>query len=78
MSSKYPQGYLPKIQYWQYKVNRYINEGDLLQAEYAIKKLAYFTARQVVVENQEVLPLDQAPHSSKEWRMSSKGLERIG
>ena len=52
MSKKYPQGYLPKIQYWQYKVNRYINEGDLLQAEYAIKKLAYFTARQVVVENQ--------------------------
>ena len=52
MSSKYPQGYLPKIQYWQYKVNRFINEGDLLQAEYAIKKLAYFTSRQVVVENQ--------------------------
>ena len=52
MSSKYPQGYLHKIQYWQYKVNRFINEGDLIQAEYAIKKLAYFTARQVVVENQ--------------------------
>ena len=52
MSKKYPNGYLPKIQYWQYKVNRYINEGQLEQAEFAIKKLAYFTARQVVVENQ--------------------------
>ena len=77
MNSKYPQGYLPKIQYWQYKVNRFINEGDLTSAEYAIKKLAYFTARQVVVENQEVMPLDQAPNASKEWRMSSKGLTRV-
>lgn len=52
MNKKYPQGYLPKIQYWQYKVNRFINEGDLTSAEFAIKKLAYFTSRQVVVENQ--------------------------
>ena len=78
MNKKYPQGYLPKIQYWQYKVNRYINEGDLTSAEFALKKLSYFTSRQVVVENQEVLPPDQAPSASKEWRMSSKGLERIG
>jgi hypothetical protein len=60
MNKKYPQGYLPKIQYWQYKVNRYINEGDLTSAEYALKKLSYFTARQVVVENQQ--PLDQFEH----------------
>ena len=52
MNKKYPQGYLPKIQYWQYKVNRYINEGDLTSAEFALKKLSYFTSRQVVVENQ--------------------------
>lgn len=52
MSSKYPQGYLPKIQYWQYKVNKFINAGELEQAEFAIKKLAYFTARQVVKESQ--------------------------
>ena len=52
MSKKYPQGYLPKIQYWQYKVNTFINAGELEQAEFAIKKLAYFTARQVVKENQ--------------------------
>lgn len=64
MSSKYPQGYLPKIQYWQYKVNRYINEGDLLQAEYAIKKLAHFTARQVVVENQTPYIPNAAGHPS--------------
>lgn len=62
MNKKYPQGYLPKIQYWQYKVNRYINEGDLLQAEYAIKKLAYFTSRQVVVENQTPYTPNAAGH----------------
>ena len=52
MNSKYPQGYLPKIQYWQYKVNRYINEGDIAKAEFAVKKLSYFINRQYVVENQ--------------------------
>lgn len=62
MSKKYPNGYLPKIQYWQYKVNRYINEGQLEQAEFAIKKLAYFTARQVVVENQTPYIPNSAGH----------------
>jgi len=52
IGKKYPQGYLPKIQYWQYKVNRYINEGDIAQAEYAVKRLSHFIARQYVVENQ--------------------------
>lgn len=62
MSKKYPNGYLPKIQYWQYKVNRYINEGQLEQAEFAIKKLQYFTARQVVVENQTPYIPNSAGH----------------
>jgi len=49
MSKKYPNGYLPKIQYWQYKVNKFINAGELEQAEFAIKKLQYFTSQQLEV-----------------------------
>ena len=53
MSKKYPQGYLPKIQYWQYKVNKAIQEKDWAGAEYSMKKLSHFVARQYVVENQQ-------------------------
>jgi len=52
MSSKYPQGYLPKIEYWQYKVNKAIQEKDWAGVEFSMKKLSYFVARQYVVENQ--------------------------
>lgn len=52
MSSKYPQGYIPKIEYWQYKVNKAIQEKDWAGVEYSMKKLSYFVARQYVVENQ--------------------------
>ena len=68
MNSKYPQGYLPKIQYWQYKVNRYINEGDIAQAEYAVKQLAYFIARQYVVENQVELTPEEATTLERGYR----------
>ena len=53
MSSKYPQGYLPKIEYWQYKVNKAIQEKDWAGVEFSMKKLSYFVSRQYVVENQE-------------------------
>ena len=49
MSSKYPQGYLPKIQYWRGKLNQAYNEGNLELACRAERKLAYFTSRQVEV-----------------------------
>jgi len=52
MSSKYPQGYIPKIEYWQYKVNKAIQEKDWAGVEFSMKKLSYFVARQYVVENQ--------------------------
>jgi len=52
MSSKYPQGYIPKIEYWQYKVNKAIQEKDWVGVEYSMKKLSHFVARQYVVENQ--------------------------
>jgi len=53
MSSKYPQGYLPKIEYWQYKVNKAIGAQDWAGVEFSMKKLSYFVARQYVVENQQ-------------------------
>ena len=68
MNSKYPQGYLPKIQYWQYKVNRFINEGDIAQAEFAVKKLAHFIARQYVVENQVELTPEEATSLERGYR----------
>ena len=68
MNSKYPNGYLPKIQYWQYKVNRYINEGDIGQAEYAVKRLAHFIARQYVVENQVELTPEEATTLERGYR----------
>ena len=52
MNSKYPQGYIPKIEYWQYKVNKAIQEKDWVGVEYSMKKLSHFVARQYVVENQ--------------------------
>ena len=68
MNSKYPQGYLPKIQYWQYKVNRFINEGDIAKAEYAVKQLAHFIARQYVVENQVELTPEEATTLERGYR----------
>jgi len=68
MSKKYPQGYLPKIQYWQYKVNRYINEGDIGQAEYAVKRLSHFIARQYVVENEVELTPEEATRLERGYR----------
>jgi len=68
MSKKYPQGYLPKIQYWQYKVNRYINEGDIGQAEYAVKRLSHFIARQYVVENEVELTPEEAQGLERGYR----------
>jgi hypothetical protein len=52
MSSKYPQGYIPKIEYWQYEVNKAIGEGDWGQVDYCLTKLSHFVSRQYVKENQ--------------------------
>lgn len=52
MNSKYPQGYIPKIEYWQYKLNDAIETKEWSQAEYCMKKLQYFVGAQYVKENQ--------------------------
>ena len=53
MSSKYPQGYIPKIQYWNGKLQEALANGEWSQAEYCMKKLNHFVSRQYVTENQE-------------------------
>ena len=48
MNNKYPNGYIPKIEYWQYKVNKAIQERDWAAVEYSMKKLSYFVSRQPI------------------------------
>ena len=48
--NKYPNGYMPKIEYWQYKVNKAILAMDLNGAQYAFSKVEYFMNRQAEVE----------------------------
>jgi len=48
--NKYPNGYQPKIEYWQYKVNKAIDAMDLSAAQYAFSKVEYFMNRQAEVE----------------------------
>ena len=56
MSSKYPQGYIPKIQYWNSKLQEALASGDWVQSEYCMKKLQYFVGAQYVKENQVSYP----------------------
>ena len=42
MNRKYPEGYLPKIKYWQGKLQSATNEHD---KAHAASKLAYFVVR---------------------------------
>ena len=53
MSSKYPQGYIPKIQYWNSKLQEALANSEWSQAEYCMKKLQYFVGSQYVKENQQ-------------------------
>ena len=50
---KYPQGYIPKIQYWNSKLQEALANGEWSQSEYCMKKLQYFVGSQYVKENQE-------------------------
>jgi len=44
--SKYENGYLPKISYWQTKWQEAIQKGDIPAALHAAKKVTYFIGRQ--------------------------------
>jgi len=47
--SKYVNGYMEKIGYWQYKLNKAVEALDANGVEYASSKLAYFVKRQAEV-----------------------------
>lgn len=47
--SKYENGYLPKIQYWNERLENALGRGDIRMAEMASMKLRYFTERQAEV-----------------------------
>jgi len=42
----YPNGYMPKIEYWHYKMNKAIDAGDARGIAYASDRLVYFVGRQ--------------------------------
>ena len=46
MNFKYEKGYQPKIEYWQYKLNKAIESGNVGGVQYATQRLQYFMNRQ--------------------------------
>lgn len=45
-AEKYPDGYLPKIQYWTERMSQAAAKGNLPGVEFASKKVQYFMKRQ--------------------------------
>lgn len=43
---KYPNGFLPKIQYWNEVFTKKINEGKFDEAQQCLNKMNYFIIRQ--------------------------------
>ena len=58
MNSKYENGYIPKIEYYQYKVNKSIQNKDYQSAQYYVGKLSYFLGRQYVKESKVIAGVD--------------------
>lgn len=49
-SDRYPEGYLPKIQYWTSRMNEEAAKGNLKGVEFASNKVQYFTGQQKNLE----------------------------
>lgn len=47
--SKYPNGYLPKIQYWNGVLQKALQNADMRMIDMASMKLKYFTERQMEI-----------------------------
>jgi hypothetical protein len=43
---KYPNGFMPKIQYWNEQFSLRINEGKFDEAQQCLNKMNYFIIRQ--------------------------------
>ena len=44
--NRYPNGYMPKIEYWEYKMNKAIKNLDAEGIKFAASRLEYFVGRQ--------------------------------
>lgn len=53
MRREYSNGYIPKIQYWNGKLQYAISQNNWVEVEYCMKKMNHFVSRQYVVENQQ-------------------------
>ena len=49
--NRYPDGYMPKISYWQYKMTKAIEDLDPSAIEFAAQRLQYFVGRQNEIHN---------------------------
>lgn len=54
MNNRYPQGYLPKIQYWASKLAEAAYLGEAEQIPYLKSKLDYFVNRQAELEQKDI------------------------
>jgi len=51
MRNRYPDGYQPKIGYWNYKLNKAIDSLDAEGIKYASERLTYFVYKQQEINN---------------------------
>ena len=49
--NRYPDGYMPKISYWRYKMNKAIENLDPSAIEFAAQRLQYFVNKQAEVNS---------------------------
>tara|TARA_B100001057_G_scaffold477329_1_gene546392 strand:+ start:455 stop:625 length:171 start_codon:yes stop_codon:yes gene_type:complete len=52
--NKYPNGYQPKIEYWQYKLDKAIKNNDPQAMGFAYGKLEYFMNRQLALQGETI------------------------
>ena len=50
--NKYPQGFLPKIEYYQYQITQAIERLDVQSMHFHASKLEYFMKRQSKLERE--------------------------
>lgn len=55
MNFKYEKGYQPKIEYWQYKLNKAVEAGNVEGIKYSAEKIAYFVTRHKEVYGKNVI-----------------------
>ena len=54
MNNRYPQGYLPKIQYWASQLAEAAYLGEAHKIPYLKSKLDYFVSRQAELEQKDL------------------------